>query len=234
MNVRTITTICVIGVLALSMAWAQQGVDFETLGLEMEIAAQEGDFDTAFENADTIIEATPDDVTALSAEEQYWIGHAHMINMGRMMDMAKEDLQEQHRAAFAAGMSDWIIHPHMKTISRGEEVNVEDHLAEGQITIVEFFSPACPNSMQIGPAVEAIAQARQDVSLVKVNINRPEAETIDMDSPVVQQHDLDQVPYFLVYGPDGELQAEGDEAQGMIIGWLEELQQQQQQHQAPQ
>lgn len=224
MKLRTITATCVMAVFALTMTWAQEDVDFEALGMEMEIAGQEGDFETAFENADRIIAAEPDDLTALSPEEQYWLGHAHMIKMARMMEMAKDDLQERHRAVFASGMSDWILHPHMKTISRGAEIEIADHLVDGQIVVIDFFSPYCETSMQIGPAVEALARHRDDIFLVKVNINRPEVEGIDMESPVAQQHELDEIPHFLIYGPDGDLQAEGDEAQAMIIGWLEALQ----------
>ena len=63
--------------------------------------------------------------------------------------------------------------------------------------------------------------AREDVAVVKVDINRPEHKGIDWKSPVAQQYALQSVPNFKVYGPDGKLVAEGKDAAKMVYGMLE-------------
>ncbi len=56
--------------------------------------------------------------------------------------------------------------------------------------------------------------------MVKVDINRPGVKGIDWQSPVARQFSLESIPHFKVYGPDGKLQAEGDSAYEMVLGWL--------------
>ncbi len=231
MTVRTVTTICVIAVLVSSVAVAQQASEIEALGESMEIAVEEGDFETAFSNAETIIEAQPDDSASLSAEQQFWVGNAYMVKMAQMLDMAKDELADRGQARFAEAMTEWILSPEIRTISRGEEVALEDYLIDGKTVVFSFFSPYSGESMQMVPAFEALARHRDDVALVKVNINRPDAEQIDLESPVAQQHGIETLPYLKIYGSDGGMQAEGEEAQAMVIGWLQELQAQMEQQQ---
>ena len=221
MIVRTATIVCILAVFTYASAVAQDVSDIETIGQNMEIAAEEGDLQTAFVNARTIIDAQPEDVTTLSAEQQYWLGQAHMIEMARILDMAKGDLENRQHAAFAAGMSDWILHPHMRTISRGDEVDIEDYLIEGQIVVFDFFSPYCPTFAQIGPTIEGLARQRDEIALVRVNINRPDVEGIDLDSPVAQKYEIEALPYFKIYDAEGNLQAEGEEAEATLIQWLQ-------------
>jgi hypothetical protein len=37
---------------------------------------------------------------------------------------------------------------------------------------------------------------------------------------VARQFNLQSIPHFKVYDPDGQLKAEGDEAYAMVRGWL--------------
>ena len=77
--------------------------------------------------------------------------------------------------------------------------------------------------MQFAPLLEKLATERADIVLVSVNINRPEVREIDWESPVARQYNLRSIPHFKIYGPDGEMVAEGDEARAMIVQWLGEL-----------
>ena len=226
MTMRILAIACMIAILAVPIAYGQDEPEIVTLGQSMEIAAQEGDVPAALEMARSILTAQPDDPAELSPEEQYWVGHAHMIKMAWMFDLAQERLVDEQRAAFAGAMSEWILHPHVRTISRGEEVDIEDYLVPGQTVIFDFFSPHCPTCQHIGPAIEVLSRERDDIELVKVNINRPGHEGIDGGSPVARQYEISAVPYFKIYGPDGQLRAEGDEAHALVIRWLEILQEQ--------
>ncbi len=234
MRFRTAITICVIAVLVCSAAVAQGAPDIEALGEEMEIAAEEGHFEEAFSNAATILEAKPDDPTELSAEEQYWVGNAHKIKMAQFLRLAKDGVDDREKTAFASGITDWLLNPDIRAIARGETVDLESYLIEGKVVIFEFFSEHSPASRQFGPAVEALARHRDDIALVKVNINRPDVEDVDLQSPVAQQYGIETLPHFKIYGPDGGLEAEGQKAQQMIATWLQKLQAQAQQQQQQQ
>ncbi len=109
-----------------------------------------------------------------------------------------------------------------KEISFGEEIKIEDHLAKGKTVIVDFFSPFCPPCRRISPLLSSLAAARPDLSVLKVNINRENVKGIDWKSPVARQFGLSTIPFFRIYGPDGKLVAQGDEAFEKIMGWMQE------------
>jgi hypothetical protein len=64
-------------------------------------------------------------------------------------------------------------------------------------------------------------KTRDDIAVVKVDINRPGVKGIDWHSPVAKQFQLESIPHFKVYGPDGTLKAEGDAADEMVTGWFD-------------
>ncbi|MGI5817991.1 MAG: TlpA family protein disulfide reductase [Armatimonadota bacterium] len=226
MRVHAVLTICIVALLACSIALAQETCDFVAVGGSMDSAAAQGDWDAAFAHARQIVVAAPADLTTLSADEQYWIGLAHRYLMAQAMEMAKDGLEDDARAALAAELSASVLAPQyedVRTISHGEEVTLEDYLVAGQNVIIDFTSKYCPPCVAIAPRLEALAQQRDDIVLVKVDINRPDVQGIDWQSPVARQYDLRGIPYFMVYGPDGELQASGNEARAIVVGWLEEM-----------
>ncbi|MBD3291933.1 MAG: hypothetical protein GF393_03350 [Armatimonadia bacterium] len=220
MRLRMSLALCLAGLLVCSVALAQT-CDFMSVGEMMETAAEQGEWETAYTHAQQIVAAKPDDISTLSAEEQYYLGAAHMYLMAQSMDMAKDGLQDEEMAAFATEVSEWVLNPYedVRTVSHGEQVNLADYLVPGQYVIFDFYSKYCGPCMQIGPHIEAIAKQRDDVVLVKVDINRPDAQGIDWQSPVAQQYSLRSIPHFKIYGPDGALEAEGQEAMKMMQSW---------------
>lgn len=64
----------------------------------------------------------------------------------------------------------------------------------------------------MGPQVEVLADGFKDLTAIKVDIK-------NWDSPVAKQYNLRSIPAFVVYGKDGELKHEGQEA----IHYLERL-----------
>ncbi len=107
-------------------------------------------------------------------------------------------------------------------ISHGEEINLKDHLVNGQITVVDFFSQYCPPCRQISPLLEQLDQKRPDVTVVKVDINRPDVSGIDWQSPVARQFELHSIPHFKVFASDGTLQAEGPGGYALVALLLEQ------------
>lgn len=111
-------------------------------------------------------------------------------------------------------------------IAFGAEVDLAEHLVEGQTTVFDFTSKYCGPCQQIDPWVEALHASREDITVVKVDINRPEVRGIDWGSPVARQYRLQSVPHFRVYDEEGTLVADGMEARQMVIGWLQEMEKQ--------
>jgi thiol-disulfide isomerase/thioredoxin len=105
-------------------------------------------------------------------------------------------------------------------ISQGQTVNLADYLVPGKTMIFDFYSEYCPPCRAIAPELEKLHANRSDIAVVKVDINRPGVKGIDWNSPVAKQYDLHSIPHFKVFGPDGQLKAEGDEAYEMVTGWF--------------
>ena len=105
-------------------------------------------------------------------------------------------------------------------ISHGQEVKLADYLVPGKTTVFDFYSEYCPPCRAIAPRMDKLHVARADIVVVKVDINRPDVRGIDWNSPVARQYNLQSIPHFKVFGPDGKLQAEGDAAYELVTSWL--------------
>jgi thiol-disulfide isomerase/thioredoxin len=121
-------------------------------------------------------------------------------------------------AAFAA--DNQTKGPKPAHISQGKEVKLADYLVPGKTTVFDFYSEYCPPCRAIAPRLEELHMTRDDIVVVKVDINRPGVKGIDWQSPVARQYKLQSIPHFKVYDPDGKLQAEGDKAYELVTSWL--------------
>lgn len=102
-------------------------------------------------------------------------------------------------------------------VAFGQEIAVTDYVVKGKTTIVDFTSKFCPPCERISPMLDKLHAERADVAVVKVDINRPDVRGIDWKSPVASQYKLRSIPHFKIYGPDGKLKAEGDEAYEQVV-----------------
>jgi len=105
-------------------------------------------------------------------------------------------------------------------IAHGEEVKIADYLVPGKTTIFDFTSEFCPPCRAIAPHLDELHARRDDIVVVKVDINRPGIKGIDWQSPVAKQYNMRSIPHFKVFGPDGKLVAEGDKARKLVTGWF--------------
>lgn len=101
-------------------------------------------------------------------------------------------------------------------VSNGEAFNISDFLVPGKTVVFSFvsdYSPPCPCEPcgRLGDPLQALHMEREDVVVVKIDINREGVTKIDWASPVSQQFGLRRVPHFIVYGPDGRLVAQDDD-----------------------
>ena len=106
-------------------------------------------------------------------------------------------------------------------IAHGAEVDIKEHLVKGKTTIVDFTSEYCPPCRAISPRLDALHQKRDDIAVLKVDINRPDFKGIDWRSPVAQQYKLRSVPHFKVFDAEGKLVAEGEQAAELVYSWVE-------------
>jgi thiol-disulfide isomerase/thioredoxin len=108
-------------------------------------------------------------------------------------------------------------------IAKGDPVEIRDHLVPGQITLFDFTSKFCPPCRMFEPYIDRLHEVREDLTVVKVDINRPQTRGIDWRSPVMQQYRLGQIPHFKIFDASGNLTAEGDAAKQLVIQWIEEM-----------
>jgi thiol-disulfide isomerase/thioredoxin len=106
-------------------------------------------------------------------------------------------------------------------IAHGQQVALEKYLAPGKTTVFDFTSEYCPPCRAISPRLDKLHAKRDDVVVVKIDINRPGVKGIDWKSPVATQYGMRSIPNFKVYGPDGKLKAEGQKARDLVESWLE-------------
>jgi thiol-disulfide isomerase/thioredoxin len=109
----------------------------------------------------------------------------------------------------------------VQTVSHGEEVELADYLAKGKTTIFDFYSDGCGPCKAFAPRLEALAEKRDDIAVVVVDINRPGTSGIDWGSPVARKYKLESIPHLRVFGPDGKELARGDAAREMVEGWMQ-------------
>jgi thioredoxin len=104
----------------------------------------------------------------------------------------------------------------------GQEVQLADYLVPGKTTIFDFYSQFCPPCRAIAPMVKKLHEVRSDIAVVEIDINRPGLKEIDWESPVAKEFQLDSIPHFKVYGADGKLVAEGDDARAVVMNWIQQ------------
>jgi thiol-disulfide isomerase/thioredoxin len=105
--------------------------------------------------------------------------------------------------------------------SPGEEMNIESFVQKGKTTIFDFYSDYCGSCRKISPLLEELDRKRDDIVVLKVDINRPGRSGIDWGSPVVRQYRIKSVPFFMIYDTSGRRTHEGRAANsevGKLLG----------------
>ena len=106
-------------------------------------------------------------------------------------------------------------------VALGEEITLADWIVPGKTVVVDFYSDYCPPCRPYTEPLKVLHTQRDDIVVVKVDINRFGVKGIDWKSPVAQQFALRSIPHFQVYGPDGKLQSEGKDARATVHALLE-------------
>ncbi len=85
-----------------------------------------------------------------------------------------------------------------EVISHGEQVDINQCLALGNVTVVEFYADWCGPCRRLSPSLEQMAQTDPEVALRKIDIVR-------WGTPVSQQFNIHSVPQVNVYDRGGRL-----------------------------
>lgn len=81
----------------------------------------------------------------------------------------------------------------------GSFVNVQNYLVPGKYTLVQFFSPYDGFSPLIEQQLVQLSQSRQDLAIRAVNVNRPDIQGIDWQSPALQMARVTKLPFYMIY-----------------------------------
>jgi len=85
-----------------------------------------------------------------------------------------------------------------EVVSRGEQVDINQCLALGNVTVVEFYADWCGPCRRLSPSLEQMAHTDPQVALRKIDIVRP-------GTPVTQQFNIRSIPQVNVYNRTGHL-----------------------------
>ncbi len=103
-----------------------------------------------------------------------------------------------------------------------QEIDIESMLHRGKINIIDFYSEYCPPCVRISPLLAKLQDKRDDIAVIKIDINRPGIKRIDWESPVVKQFRLSSIPHFIVFDKNGNKDKEGKEAYEYVIQVLKD------------
>jgi thiol-disulfide isomerase/thioredoxin len=102
----------------------------------------------------------------------------------------------------------------------GGETDIAQLAQKGKTTIVDFYSEYCPPCRQIAPLLKKLDDKRDDIVVVKLDINRKDHKGIDWRSPLAVQYGLQSIPFFIIFDATGEKIAEGQEATNRVFSFF--------------
>ena len=103
----------------------------------------------------------------------------------------------------------------------GTFVTVQRYLVPGKYTIVCYFSPYDGASVSLLPRLAKLTRVRTDIAVRTVNVNRPEIQGIDWQSPILANSRIQKLPYFQIYDSSQGLRAQARPAYEGVMQWLQ-------------
>ena len=86
----------------------------------------------------------------------------------------------------------------VEVISHGAQVDINQHLALGNVTLVDFYADWCGPCRQLSPSLEQMARSDPEIALRKIDI-------VNWRTAVVQQFNIHSIPHVNIYDRGGRL-----------------------------
>ena len=86
----------------------------------------------------------------------------------------------------------------VEVISHGAQVDINQHLALGHVTLVDFYADWCGPCRQLAPSLEQLARSDPEIALRKIDI-------VNWKMPVARQFNVHSIPQVNVYNRGGSL-----------------------------
>ena len=86
----------------------------------------------------------------------------------------------------------------IEVISHGAQVDINQHLALGNVTVVDFYADWCGPCRRLSPRLEQMARSDAEIALRKIDI-------VNWRMPVVQQFNIHSIPQVNVYDRSGRV-----------------------------
>ena len=86
----------------------------------------------------------------------------------------------------------------VEVISHGAQVDINQNLAFGNVTVVDFYADWCGPCRQLSPRLEQMAKSDPEIALRKIDI-------VNWRTAVVQQFNIHSIPQVNVYDRSGRL-----------------------------
>jgi thioredoxin 1 len=86
----------------------------------------------------------------------------------------------------------------VEVISHGAAVDINQHLALGNVTVVDFYADWCGPCRKLSPNLEQMATSDPEIALRKIDI-------VNWRTPVAQQFNIHSIPQVNVYNRGGGL-----------------------------
>jgi thioredoxin 1 len=96
-------------------------------------------------------------------------------------------------AAVVAGRGQQV-----EVISHGAQVDIAQHLALGNVTVVDFYADWCGPCKQLSPSLEQMAQTDPEIALRKIDI-------VNWKTAVARQYHVGPIPQVNIYNRTGRL-----------------------------
>jgi hypothetical protein len=103
----------------------------------------------------------------------------------------------------------------------GTPVDPVLYTVPGKFTLVEYFSPYDQDCVNLDPLLVQLAQTRTDLAIRTINVNRPDVQGIDVDSPIMQYMQIQKLPYFQIYDTTQALRAQARPAYEQVMQWVQ-------------
>jgi thiol-disulfide isomerase/thioredoxin len=86
----------------------------------------------------------------------------------------------------------------IEVISHGAQVDINQHLAFGSVTVVDFYADWCGPCRRLSPSLEQMARSDPEIALRKIDI-------VNWRTAVAQQFNIHSIPQVNIYNRSGQL-----------------------------